>query len=40
MFQIARNYTLGPYLEVLGLLATAFGAAAGGVGTGTVGVRH
>jgi hypothetical protein len=36
---VARNYTLGLYLEVLGLLATAFGAAAGGIGTGTVGLR-
>jgi hypothetical protein len=29
-FQVARNYGIGVYLAVLGLLATAFGAAAGG----------
>jgi hypothetical protein len=29
VFQVVRDYTLGPYLAVLGTLATAFGAAAG-----------
>ena len=32
IFQVARNYTSGVYLATLGLLATAFGAAAGGAG--------
>ena len=29
MFHVVRDYALGPYLAVLGTLATAFGAAAG-----------
>ena len=29
VFQVVRDYALGPYLAVLGTLATAFGAAAG-----------
>ena len=33
LFHVARNYAVGPYLAVLGLLASAFGAAAGEVGT-------
>jgi hypothetical protein len=32
-FHIARNYSAGVYLAMLGLLASAFGAAAGEVGT-------
>lgn len=33
VFHIARNYSEGVYLAMLGLLASAFGAAAGEVGT-------
>ena len=29
LFQVVRDYAIGPYLAVLGTLATAFGAVAG-----------
>lgn len=32
VFQVLRDYAIGPYLAVLGTMATAFGAAAGSAG--------